>query len=257
MKDRFSALLRTRSLGREHAFFDTIDSTQTQAAALATRGAGHGTLVHAREQTSGRGRAGRLWVSGTGSLCFSVVLKEGVVAAEAFQWSFVAGLAVHDVISARTALSPRLKWPNDVLVNRKKVAGVLCTLELAPTPSVIVGVGVNLAFDPASVDGSLAPRATTLAAADDPADWLAALLLALEARADAHLTGARHTLAAFRERMAFVGESVEVTTQSATFRGTCLGVDEGFELILQDTAGARHTIAAADVWPVERRGEEQ
>lgn len=251
--------LATRALGRECEWHDTIASTQTRAAELAVRGAGHGLVVWAGEQTAGRGRAGRTWVSGTGSLCASIVLRDGVTAADAYQWSFVAGLAVHDVIAARTALSPLLKWPNDVLVVSgalppRKVAGVLCTLELTPTPAVIVGIGLNLAFDPTTVDATLSPRATSLAAPNaDPAEWLAALLLALEHRADAHVReGARHSLAEVRSRLAFVNEPIEVTTQHGVLRGICTGLTDNFELALTVAGGARHVIAAADVWPIEQ-----
>jgi BirA family transcriptional regulator, biotin operon repressor / biotin---[acetyl-CoA-carboxylase] ligase len=258
MRDRFAALLQTARLGREASFFDTLASTQTKAVELAALGAKHGHVVWAREQTSGRGRAGRQWSSGAGSLCFSVVLREGVVADTAYQWSFVAGLAVHDAISARTALTPLLKWPNDVLVacgtlgEKKKVSGILCTLELAPSPMVIVGIGLNLAFEP---DEGVAPRGASLDLAPedaDPAEWLAEVLLALEARADAHVRqGFTHTLAAFGDRMAFVGEQVEVKTQTGAITGTCQGMSDAFELLVRDGDGVRHTIAAADVWPVE------
>jgi BirA family biotin operon repressor/biotin-[acetyl-CoA-carboxylase] ligase len=175
----------------------------------------------------------------------------------AHQWSFVAGLALHDAISARTGLSPLLKWPNDVVQvphtgTFQKVAGILCTLELSPSPAVIVGVGLNLAFSP---DRSVAPRGAPLAlgtANAEPTAWLANVLLALEARAHAHVSqGAAETLSAFRSRMAFVDQSVEVTTQAGVVRGICRGVTNAFELLVDDPSGATHRLTAADVWPMQ------
>ena len=86
--------LRTRDLGREALFFDTTDSTQTRALELVRTGAPHGLLVHAETQSEGRGRRGRVWLSGEGSLTFSVVIARGVVAENAAHYSFIAGLGV-------------------------------------------------------------------------------------------------------------------------------------------------------------------
>ncbi|MCC6806454.1 MAG: biotin--[acetyl-CoA-carboxylase] ligase [Deltaproteobacteria bacterium] len=254
MKAALLQALRTRHLGRECWFFDTLESTQTTAADYATKGAAHGALVWARVQTAGRGRMGRTWLSGDGSLCASVILRDGVDAGSAFQWSFVAGLALHDVITARIGPGAKLKWPNDVLIveasgGARKVAGILCTLELQPHPAVIVGVGVNLGFDPVAHDPTLAGRAAPLPR-EDAGAWLAELLLQLERRADEHLRlGALHTLAETRARLAFVGEIASVKTAAGELRGRVLGLNDAFELRVEDEAGRAQTIAAADVWP--------
>lgn len=237
MREQLSAALQTRALGKQCEVFDTLPSTQTRAAELALQGCAHGTVVYTREQTAGRGRAGRTWLSSAQSLCFSVVLREHIHPAEAFQWSFVAGLALRDVIGGD------LKWPNDVLINRRKVAGILCTLELSPSPAVIVGIGLNLGFDPTHIDQSL--RAAALSPADHAAT-LAALLLALERRSDRH---PEHTLRDYRAHLALVGESVSVLTQTSKITGTLEGMSDTFELIVQH-GGARHFIASADVWPL-------
>jgi BirA family biotin operon repressor/biotin-[acetyl-CoA-carboxylase] ligase len=165
------------------------------------------------------------------------VLRENILPAEAFQWSFVAGLAVRDVVGGD------LKWPNDVVVDRQKVAGILCTLELSPTPAVIVGIGLNLGFDPTEVDPTLRAAALTPA---DHASTLASLLLALEHRSDRHPA---HTLTDYRSHLALVGETVSVTTQTSKITGTLEGMSDTFELIIQ-SEGARHLIASADVWPL-------
>ncbi len=236
MKTAFLAALKTRALGQRCEFFATLPSTQTHAAELALQGAEHGTLVYTHEQSAGRGRAGRTWLSGASSLCASVILREGIVPSEAFQWSFVAGLAVQDVISGE------LKWPNDVLVERRKVAGVLCTLELTPTPAVIVGIGINLGFDPTRIDPTL--PAAALASADH-ASTLAALMLALETRAARHPV---HTLADYRSKLALVGESVVVKTTSGDRRGVITGIADDFALLLRDTNGETHAITSGEVW---------
>jgi BirA family biotin operon repressor/biotin-[acetyl-CoA-carboxylase] ligase len=177
-------------LGKPRLHFRTIGSTNAKARELADRGAPHGTLVTASEQTAGRGRQGRTWVTPPGTaIAASVILR-------AFDelLPLRAGLAVADLAGA----GARVKWPNDVLLDGRKVAGILVE---ARTPEwAVVGIGVNVREVPPEV----ADIATSLGR-DDVEAALDELLRALEARV---AQSASEIVAALRERDAVLGHRV-------------------------------------------------
>ena len=136
--------------------FDTLDSTNTEALRQAKNGAREGLCVVAREQTAGRGRHGRTWVSEKDAgLYFSIVLRPTLETRLLPLLTLAAGIAVHDTIAAFD-LKPDIKWVNDVLVEEKKIAGILAeTTDTADGLAVIVGIGINLKksnFPPEIVD---------------------------------------------------------------------------------------------------------
>lgn len=132
-------------------FHDALPSTSDTAKTLAVGGAGHGTVVCAGEQTGGRGRLGRAWVSPPGNLYTSLVLRYEVAAARQSELGFVAAIAVAETVGHFLPHGPRarLKWPNDVLVAGAKAAGILLEADASPSgPWVVLGIGVNLAHAP-------------------------------------------------------------------------------------------------------------
>ena len=128
---------------------DTVGSTNDEAAALADAGAPEGTVVWARRQTGGRGRRGRRWASEIGNLYSSTVLRPDCPAPRAAELGFVAALAVADTVP--TGRDVRVKWPNDVLVDGGKVAGILLESAIGQggeVQHVVAGIGVNVEFAP-------------------------------------------------------------------------------------------------------------
>jgi BirA family biotin operon repressor/biotin-[acetyl-CoA-carboxylase] ligase len=238
--------LRTRDLGREAIFFDTCDSTQTRALSLARGGAPHGLLIHADAQTEGRGRRGRTWLSSAGSLTFSVVLTRDIIAENAAHYSFIAGLGVR-----RALTGTQLKWPNDIWYEGRKVGGVLASLETHPL-AVVIGIGLNLSFDPATQDAALARRAGALDWQGDRAALLGDILYGLEHELARYAAGGTAaTLACVREALALRGEKVHVRTQDGMVEGQVIDLAENFSLTLA-TARGTEDIMLGDVWPVER-----
>jgi BirA family biotin operon repressor/biotin-[acetyl-CoA-carboxylase] ligase len=130
--------------------YDSIGSTNDEAMRLARENAAHGTVVHADEQTSGRGRLSRRWLSPPGNLYVSIVLRPDVPAARMVELGFVAALAVADAVDALLPRQVRatLKWPNDVLVRDGKIAGIL--LEQTDD-ALVLGVGLNVLQAPSGV----------------------------------------------------------------------------------------------------------
>ena len=219
-------------LGRPRLHLRTIGSTNARARELAEAGAPHGTAVTAGEQTAGRGRQGRGWSTPPGSaLAVSLVIRDPDPLL-----SLRAGLAVADLAGA----AARVKWPNDVLVDGRKVAGILA--EGRPQEGwAVLGIGVNAALDLAVLPDDVRERAGTLGLA--PAELpraLQELLGALERRL---AQPPEATLAALRERDALAGRPVRWDGGS----GTGAGIADDGALLVRDAGGALHALAAGEV----------
>lgn len=238
--------------------FDSIGSTNDEAKRLARGGGPEGTLVWALEQTAGRGRRGRTWVSPRGNLYVSLILRPDCSASRAAQLGFVAALAVGGALGA---ILPRVellayKWPNDVLINDRKVAGVLLETELdaAGMPRFLVaGVGVNLACSPQDTEfpatsvveeglGTIAPEVMLEEFVQHFQSWE----IRWRAEGFAPVRAAWLAAAAISR-----GEPILVRLETATQHGRFLDLDERGVLVLDD-AGERRCISAGDVFPANR-----
>ncbi|MSP51665.1 MAG: biotin--[acetyl-CoA-carboxylase] ligase [Alphaproteobacteria bacterium] len=231
---------------------DAIGSTNEEAKRRAKAGAAAGVLVTARCQTAGRGRQGRSWISGEGNLLASFVLRPDCQPAVAAQLSFVAALAVAETVEAYIGESTevRCKWPNDVLVGGKKIAGIL--LESEPGHEglafVVIGIGINLVDHPKNVSYA----ATDLAAAGAGRVEAESFLIWLCARLHAWLTvwrrdGFASVRGAWIDRAAGLGSVISVTLPREVVRGRFLTLDDVGALVLGGPGGERRTISAGDV----------
>jgi len=219
-------------LGRPRLHLREIGSTNARARELAAAGAPHGTIVTADLQTAGRGRQGRAWTTPAGqALAVSLVVRDPDPLL-----SLRAGLAVADLAGP----DARVKWPNDVLLDGRKVAGVL--VEGRPQEGwAIVGMGVNAALDLSALPDELRERAGTLGLLPrDLPRALARLLEALEARLTEPPTA---TLAALRERDALVGRPVRWERG----RGTAAGIGADGALLVRLDDGTDLALAAGEV----------
>ena len=220
-------------LGSPRLHLRATDSTNDRAKALAARGAPHGTLVTAGEQSAGRGRQGRTWSAPPGrALLMSLVLRERPALLP-----LAAAVAVADVAGAQA----QIKWPNDVLLaGGGKVAGIL--VEARPQEGwAVLGIGLNVAVRPGDLPDELRGQAATLGlepAAIEPV--LAALLEALGARLAQEPAG---LLEAFRARDALRGR--EVRWERGT--GIAAGIDAGGRLLVDAAGGGRVALDAGEV----------
>lgn len=154
---------------------ESCGSTNDEARALAQNGAPEGTLVWARRQDAGRGRRGRAWSSPDGNLYMTLVLRPPVPPAQAAQVSFVTAVALGEAIAALIPGTPRLKWPNDVLIDGAKTAGILLESEPGRTGAVdwlVLGMGVNVRHYPPDTEY----RATSISASGSPQVTVEAVL---------------------------------------------------------------------------------
>lgn len=135
--------------------YDEVDSTNEEAKRLARGGGAEGAVLWAKQQTGGRGRMGRNWISEEGNLFVSILLKPGRKTAEWPQLSFIASLAAYDAILPMLETAPNLtlKWPNDILLKGKKVGGILLEMfsDEENTNWLVVGVGINIENYPEEV----------------------------------------------------------------------------------------------------------
>jgi len=235
---------------------EATGSTNADAAEAARQGAAEGTAVLAEQQTAGRGRLGRTWTSpARAGLAMSVVLRPRVETARWGWLPLVAGLALADTVADVAGLDARLKWPNDLLVDGRKAAGILAEV---PVPGVVVlGVGLNvsLAEDELPVTAGGLPATSLLLAGAAPVDrtaLAAALLHAVrreyerwqEAAGDAVASGVH---ADYLVRCATVGRQVRVGLPDGGVTGVAETVDGEGRLVVRDPSGARRAVAAGDV----------
>jgi BirA family biotin operon repressor/biotin-[acetyl-CoA-carboxylase] ligase len=237
--------------GVRHMKYETLGSTNAEALALA-RGGERGPLwISAQTQSAGRGRRGSHWTSPGGNLHATLLLTNPSPAAQAPQLSFVAALAGHDAIAAcAPQLGPdlKVKWPNDLLIEKAKVAGILIEGESQLAFAVAIGVGVNCAAHPDDTDYPAADLAG-LGALVMPDVLLLELAAAMQKRLAQWKAGQGFgaTRADWLKRAAGLGETLQVRLPERELSGRFQGLDDAGRLLL-DQAGKVTPVTAGEVF---------
>jgi BirA family transcriptional regulator, biotin operon repressor / biotin---[acetyl-CoA-carboxylase] ligase len=235
--------------------YASVGSTNDAAKTLARAGAPDRTLVWADEQTAGRGRRGRFWLSPPGNLYLSLVLRPECPAAHAAQLGFVAALGLGDALTPLVghALHPRYKWPNDLLADGKKLAGILLESEMGTSDHVdfvVVGIGVNIVAAPGNVEfpaTSLIAQGVTGVTSEAVLEGFVRHFAGWAGRwRDEGFAPVR---AAWLRAASGLGERISVRLEHSTLFGRFHDLDEDGALVL-DLAEGRRRIAAGDVFPV-------
>ena len=249
--------LSTQFIGQTIYYWPTVGSTNDELKRLADEGAPEGALAITDEQLAGRGRLGRTWIAPAGSsLLVSLLFRPTFLApTQAQQFTMVCSLAVADAVTRVTGLRPGLKWPNDLLLNGRKLAGVLTELGFSGEALawVVVGVGLNVNVDFAQRRSDwpdLADTAISLAmAVGRPVSRLRLLqnyLTGVEARYDA-LRAGQSPHQEWAARLVTLGQRVTVNAPDGTYRGVAERVDETGALLLRQPDGQRIRILSGDV----------
>jgi BirA family biotin operon repressor/biotin-[acetyl-CoA-carboxylase] ligase len=237
--------------------YDRLTSTNDEAKRLARDGAEHGTIVWAREQDAGRGRRGRQWIGLPGNLFMSIVLRPDCAPAAASQLGFVAALALGDAAGAcvKPLADLRCKWPNDVLLDGRKFAGILLESEARVSDTldwVVLGIGVNVVAHPPAADYPTTSLREEGCRDLDAAGMLAALARCFlgwyETWRDGGFAPIRD---AWLPRAIGIGDAITVRLDRENLEGRFLGIESDGALALGTAAGARR-IAAGDVFPANR-----
>jgi BirA family biotin operon repressor/biotin-[acetyl-CoA-carboxylase] ligase len=263
--DRLTALevaplLETHDLGRTLHTFDTVDSTNVVAFRLAVEGAEHGELVLAEQQTQGRGRRGRSWSSPRQrNLYCSFVLRPELPPQRAPELTLLGAVAVAESLRAN-GVPADIKWPNDLLVGGRKVAGILTELSADPdrVHFVVLGIGVNLNAAKEDFPVELREVATSVVEVTGRpvvrAAFLAGLAKRLEDWLDVHAgQGFEPVRERWRALSATLGQEVLVTSERRELRGVAVDIDADGALRLRTAEGTEERVLAGDVEQVRAR----
>lgn len=254
-KEKITAALETRWLGRPIYFYPQVESTNTLLAEMAAGGEAAGTMVLTDYQSRGKGRMNRRWQAPPrSSLLLSLLFRPNWPAQQATWLTMIAGLAAVEAIEAGTKLEGGLKWPNDVMLIHDgawhKTGGILLETELAGDQirQAVMGMGLNVNIAPDALPKAETPATSLLAARGRTVarlPLLATFLQKLEHLYEAASAG-RSPHTAWNKRLIMDNRRVRVTEGEKTLEGVATGVDEWGRLLLRDAQGKIHKIAAGD-----------
>jgi len=243
--------LRSELPGRQIEWHSVIGSTMTEASRLAALGCASGTIVGAEEQTAGKGRLGRTWHSGPGAgLYVSIILRYPFQPSARPVVTLALGLATCEAIQKATGIVCDLRWPNDVLIQSRKCAGILTELD---GPAILAGIGINV--NHTSFPEELSATATSLRMLTGRLQSREKLLVELARSVDGFCRllereGREPILRMFSSASSYVsGRRVQVDAGDSVLRGTTAGLNHAGFLILRQDDGRESVILAGGVRP--------
>ena len=247
--------LQTKTLGKMIHYEESVETTQKIARTLANDGVPEGTLVVAEEQLGGKGRLMRNWYSPKFSgIWMSLILRPKIPFHQAPQLTLIAAVAVAQAIEHTTSLKPQIKWPNDILINRKKVTGILTELQAESDRihSVIIGIGINVNQEKSDFPEELQEIATSLLIEDGKkvsrARVIQEVLVRLEALYEQFLDEGFLPIKQLWESYAIsLGKEIKATTVNDTIVGKAIGITDEGVLLVEDRSGKVHSIYSADI----------
>jgi BirA family biotin operon repressor/biotin-[acetyl-CoA-carboxylase] ligase len=248
-------ILKTKWIGKTIHHFHTLDSTNSKAYQLALNGAEEGEVVISESQEKGKGRLGRQWFSPPFlNLYLSVILRPNILPHQASLITLLAAVAAADAIREFSGLLPLIKWPNDILLRDRKVAGLLNEIhsEMDRVHFVILGIGVNLNMDENMFSKEIRAVASSLkiemGQTISRKGFLPFFLQELERWYSIFLKeGSAVILKAWTDRAHIKGRRVKVTSFGETLVGTAIDVDSDGALILETGDGKRKRVVAGDI----------
>lgn len=254
LPEEIRAGLKTRIIGRDIAYQKETPSTQEIAKALAAQGVAEGTIVVAETQSKGRGRVGRQWSSPQGGVYFSIILRPDMNPSEALRLPLVAGVAVAKTIKRNTKLDPRLKWPNDIMIDGKKIGGILTEMnaEMDRLDWVIIGIGLNVNMSqqsfPADVEGTATSLMEAVGKSVPRVKLLQDILAEFETLYNELMKSGFETIRMKWKALSnTIGEKVVVTLPNGQIKGVAVDIDADGALMLAKDDGSLEKIIAGVV----------
>jgi BirA family transcriptional regulator, biotin operon repressor / biotin---[acetyl-CoA-carboxylase] ligase len=245
--------LGTRIVGKPNAgtneLYETIDSTNNRACELARQGAPEGTLILARQQSAGRGRQGRTWVSPMDAgISFSVLLRPKISLAKLPLITLATGVAVVRAVERSVGIRLGLKWVNDLVLNGKKVGGILAEM---PGQALVIGIGLNIRLNSDELPDDLKERVDWLERASgrpvDPNLIVVELALELEHQYENLISGnSEDILKSWRSYSVTLGKEIIARTGAQEIRGKAIDISQTGALIVEGEAG-RSEISAGEI----------
>ena len=227
-------------------YFTELPSTMVQARQLARKGCPHFTVVVAEQQTKGRGRMQRTWTSATGGLYFTIVLRPKIPPMLSYRTNFAASLAMARLLRSKYGLEAAVKWPNDILVNEKKVAGLLSEMETEADMLSFVNIGIGL-----NVNNTAPPDVAEAASLHNLVgrklsrrDLLSAFLDGFEEQINQ--TASNDIIEQWKKYTVTIGRKVKIVTVHDVYQGTALDVDANGALVLELCDGSTKNVVFGD-----------
>ena len=237
-------------------WFDSIDSTNTRAKELAAQGAPHGTVLIADHQTGGRGRLGRSFHSPAGSgIYMSVILRPGCTPTELMHLTCAAAVAMCDAVEAACSIRPGIKWTNDLVVGKRKIAGILTELGISSSGKLdyaVIGIGINCCQSLSDFPEEIRSIAGSLHSVSgleiDRAKVAAAMTDALYRMEQTLLTEKAALMNRYRADCVTLGQCVSVVKSDGNVRhGTALDIDSDGALIVRFDDGTLESVSSGEV----------
>lgn len=242
-------------IGKEIIYKDKVDSTNTYAFNLALSGKPEGTCFVAESQRAGKGRLGRVWLSPQGkNIYISVILRPSCLPSKVYPITFLSCLAVYDTIIKVASITPSLKWPNDVLINKKKICGTLLEIsaETDAIKFVIAGIGFNVNMGINDLDDDIKDKATSLFLETNKVfnrSYVCGILLNnLEKYYKIFINmGGEEICRLWEIKANLLGRYMEVNQMGEIFRGISEGIDSSGALLLNIDGKTTRIIAGDTV----------
>jgi len=248
--------LKTKTIGNEVYYFDSIKSTQEYAVKIAANSKNNGTVIIAQQQTGGKGRDGRKWISPKGGIWLSVILQPKFDISVITLFPIASSLALSTAIEKCFDIKPELKWPNDITIKGKKVAGMLvdASLESNRIESIVLGVGINFDVDVKKIEKDLKNNLNfygvtslkNLKKDSNPVELIQTFLVELEEIINLLNTGQiKKIVKDWTQRSSTIGKIIEIMTKEGKIKGKAVKIDEDGALIVSNKKTTR--ILAGDI----------
>lgn len=248
--------LKTKTIGNEVYYFDSIKSTQEYAVKIASNSKNNGTVIIAQQQTGGKGRDGRKWISPKGGIWLSIILQPRFDISVITLFPIASSLALSTAIEKCFDIKPELKWPNDITIKGKKVAGMLvdASLESNRIESIVLGVGINFDVDVKKIEKDLknnfnfygATSLKNLKKDSNAVELIQTFLVELEEIINLLNTGQiKKIVKEWTQRSSTIGKIIEIMTKEGKIKGRAVKIDEDGALIVSNKKTTR--ILAGDI----------
>ena len=246
--------LKTKSIGQRAYFFDSIGSTQMQALKMANEHENDGSIIIAEKQTDGKGRSGRRWESPKGGIWFSIILQPKFDISITTLFPIASSLALSIAIEKIFKISPKLKWPNDLTIGGKKLAGMLVdvSLESNKIENLVLGVGINFDVDVKQIEKSLKGTPNFYGVASlceqkneiKPLQLVQIFLIELEKIYELlNKKQIKKIIMEWTKRSSTIGKNVELNTTYGKIKGKAIKIDEDGALVISSNDKSIRVIA--------------
>jgi len=249
--------LKTKIFGKQVYYFDSIDSTQNQAMKIASDETSNGAVIIAEKQTSGKGRSGRKWISPKGGIWFSIILHPKFDISVITLFPLASSLALSNAIEKTLNIKSDLKWPNDITIKGKKVAGMLvdASLESNKIENLILGVGINFNVDTKQIEKILknTPNFYGVTTLSEQNKTIKPILLIqsflMELEHIYHLLNigeTRKIIKDWTKKSSTIGQNIELNTDEGKVRGKAIKIDYDGALVISENKKIRR-ITSGDI----------